>query len=110
MTVTAEDSSYAEDSPYLLVSVTADHPDPYRASEAVRTSVPPDNWLWCYVKPEKRDRFLVVVLMERRPDGAQPLLELLAGLGCGDLAGDEAALDEPVAPPRTPMRQRWRGR
>jgi hypothetical protein len=96
------------DSPYVLVTVLADHDEPYRASELLRRAVPaddpPDGWLWFYVRPQRRDRFQVVVLMQRRPAGYQPLLDMLAGLGCGDLAGQEVALDDPVLPPKTPFR------
>ena len=100
------------DSPYVLVTILADHDEPYRASELLRKAVspradgPPEGWLWFYVRPQRRDRFQVAVLMERRPDGAQPLLDMLAALGCGELNGHEIALDEPVLPPRTPMRDR----
>ncbi len=100
------------DSPYVLVTVLADHDDPYRASERLRKAVspcgdtPPEGWLWFYVRPQRRDRFQVAVLMERRPDGAQPLLDMLVALGCGELNGQEISLDEPVHPPRTPMRDR----
>ena len=102
------------DSPYVLVTVLADHDEPYSASETLRKAVPahdpPEGWLWLYVRPQRRDRFQVVVLMERRPEGAQPLLDMLEALGCGELNGQEMALDEPVLPPRTPMRDllaRW---
>ncbi len=98
------------ESPYVLVSIVAEHDDPYRASELLRRAVPaddpPEGWVWFYVRPERRDRFQVVVLMERRPEGYQPLLDMLEGLGCGELEGQEMALDEPVLPPETPFRQR----
>ena len=101
-------------SPYVLVTVLADHDEPLRASEMLRASVPahdpPEGWLWFYVRPQRRGRFQVAVLMQRRPEGAQPLLDLLEALGCGELTGQEMARDEPVLPPRTPMRDllaRW---
>jgi len=97
-------------SPYVLVSVIADHPSPHRATRILRRAVPaddpPDGWLWCYLRPERRDRFHVVVLMERRPEGFQPLLDLLEALDCGGLTGQEMALHEPVLPPRLPVRTR----
>lgn len=107
-------------SPYVLVSIAADHPQPYRASQLLRRAVPkddpPDGWLWCYLRPERRDRFHVVVLMERRPEGYQPLLDMLEALDCGELNGQELALNETVLPPRMPLRTRigllagrWRG-
>lgn len=99
-------------SPYVLVTIIADHDEPYRASESLRKAVPaddpPDGWLWFYVRPERRDRFHVVVLMERRPEGYQPLLDMLEALDCGELNGQEMALDEPVLPPRTPLLTRAR--
>lgn len=99
------------DSPYVLVTVLADHDEPYRASEMLREAVPaddpPEGWLWFYVRPQRRHRFQVAVLMERRPEGAQPLLDMLEALGCGELNGQEMALDAPVAPPRTPMISRF---
>ena len=74
-----------EEPPYVLVSIVAEHDDPYRASELLRRAVPaddpPEGWLWFYVRPERRDRFQVVVLMERRPEGYQPLLDMLEGAG-----------------------------
>lgn len=99
-------------SPYVLVSITAEHPQPYRASETLRRAVPaddpPEGWLWCYLRPERRDRFHVMVLMERRPEGYQPLLEMLEALDCGELTGEELALHETVLPPRTPLGLRLR--
>ena len=104
------DREGAYDSPYVLVTIVAAHPDPYRASETLRKSVPasdpPDGWLWCYLRPERRDRFHVVVLMERRPEGYQPLLDMLEALDCGELNGNEVALHETVLPPRTPLGSR----
>lgn len=100
------------ESPYVLVTVLADHDDPYRASEMLRKAVspggddPPQGWLWFYVRPQRRARFQVAVLMDRRPEGAQPLFDLLDALGCGELSGQEIPLDEPVDPPRTPMLRR----
>lgn len=94
-------------SPYVLVTVLADHDEPHRASELLRRAVPandpPEGWLWFYVRPQRRGRFQVAVLMQRRPEGARPLLALLEALGCGELTGQELALDEPVDPPRTPL-------
>lgn len=99
-------------SPYVLVSIAADHPQPYHATRILRKAVPasdpPDGWLWCYLRPERRDRFHVVVLMERRDEGYQPLLDMLEALDCGDLAGEELSLDEMVLPPRLPLRT-WLG-
>ncbi len=101
-------SGKSHDSPYVLVSIVAEHDEPYRTSELLRCAVPaddpPDGWVWFYVRPERRDRLQVVVLMQRRPEGYQPLLDMLAGLGCGDLEGQEVALQEPVLPPKTPFR------
>jgi len=98
------------DSPYVLVTVLAGHDEPYRASEMLRKAVPaddpPDGWLWFYVRPQRRDRFQVAVLMERRPEGTRLLLDMLKALDCGEIEGQELALDEPVDPPRTPMRGR----
>lgn len=98
------------DSPYVLVTVLADHDEPYRASEMLRRAVPandpPDGWLWFYVRPQRRDRFHVAVLMERRPEGTQLLLDMLGALDCGEIDGQEMALDQPVDPPRTPMTER----
>ena len=98
------------ESPYVLVTVLADHDEPYRASEMLRKAVPaadpPKGWLWFYVRPQRRDRFQVAVLMERRPEGTQLLLDMLEALDCGEIEGQEMALDEPVDPPRTPMRDR----
>jgi len=102
--------SMSAESPYVLVSIVAEHDDPYRASETLRRALPaddpPEGWLWFYVRPERRDRFQVVVLMQRRPEGYQPLLDMLEGLDCGEIEGQELSLDEPVLPPKTPFRSR----
>jgi len=101
------------ESPYVLVTVLADHDDPYRASEMLRRAVPaddpPEGWLWFYVRPQRRDRFQVAVLMERGPEGTQLLLDMLEALECGEIEGQEMALVEPVDPPSTPMRDRLGG-
>ncbi|MGH8893996.1 MAG: hypothetical protein ACRDWY_11935 [Actinomycetes bacterium] len=100
------------DSPYVLVSMSVEHPEPYRATERLRrtfpASDPPDGWLWCYLRPERRDRFQVAVLMERRPAGCDALLDALAALDCGDATGQEVDLYETVLPPRTPLTLRLR--
>lgn len=109
--VSAEQSG-VDSSPYVLVTISAEHRDPYRASETLRKAVPPskspDGWLWLFVRPERRDRFQVMVLMERRPQGCEPLLAKLEALDCGDLDVQEMSLHETVLPPRTPLVQRMR--